>query len=483
VRTLLVHAAQLLTLAGPDRARRGAEMEDLGLIRDGAVLIENGRILAAGPTDAVARDALAKRSVARTHATKGPRDARVAQGPDGIRNDLRPAAGSTDAAPPGSDALEELDCRGQLLTPGLVDSHTHLVFPAPRLDDFDRRLRGATYEEIARSGGGILQTARQFAAAADADLLATAVAHLRAAQSFGATLVEIKSGYGLSPAAELRLLRLAAAAGRAAGVETVLTLLAAHVVPPEFAGKRAEFLRLINEVLLPAALSPAETAARGGQPIAFADVFCDRGAFTVSEADTVLRAARARGLGLKIHAEQLAATGAVRLAAEFGAASADHLEQTTALDHQALARSGAVATLLPGCDLFLATPYPPARALIAAGAAVALATDFNPGTSPLLSLPLAMSLACTQMLLTPAEAWTAVTINAAAALGRAADTGSLRPGKRADLALFAADDYRAIPYSLGRNLCRAVFSAGRFIPAPAAQGAAPAPSPTTASLP
>lgn len=476
MRTLLVHAAQLLTLEGPDRARRGAEMEDLGLIRDGAVLIENGRILAAGPTDAVARQARATKSSRAAHVAAG------AQPPDAGVEARLGGLGTASTALPGGDTLEEFDCRGQLLTPGLVDSHTHLVFPAPRLDDFDRRLRGATYEDIARSGGGILQTTRQFAAAADADLLASAVAHLRAAQSFGATLVEIKSGYGLSPAAELRLLRLAAAAGRAAGVETVLTLLAAHVVPPEFAARRAEFLRLINEVLLPAALSPAETAARSGQPIAFADVFCDRGAFTVSEADAVLRAAQARGLGLKIHAEQLAASGAARLAAKLGAASADHLEQTTALDHQALARSGTVATLLPGCDLFLATPYPPARALIAAGAAVAVATDFNPGTSPLLSLPLAMALACTQMRLTPAEAWTAVTINAAAALGRAADTGSLLPGKRADLALFAADDYRAIPYSLGFNLCRAVFSAGRHISISPAPAPGPGPSSATASL-
>ncbi|MGH9535885.1 MAG: imidazolonepropionase [Terriglobales bacterium] len=424
MRTLLAQAAQLLTLAGPDRARRGAEMEDLGLVRDGAVLIENGRILAAGPTDAVARRLRA----------------------------LAPAAG---------EAVEELDCSGQLLTPGLIDSHTHLVFPAPRLEDFERRVRGASYEEIARAGGGIASSARALQAATDADLLALAVAHLRAAQLFGATLVEIKSGYGLSPQAELRLLRLAAQAGRAAGVEVVLTLLGAHAVPEAFAGRRAEFLGALNDELLPAALSPAETAARGGQPVAFADVFCDRGAFTLAEARQVLQAARQRGLGLKMHAEQLTSTGATRLATELGAASADHLDQTTPQDHQALARSATVATLLPGCNLFLATPYAPARALIAAGAAVAVASDFNPGTSPMLSLPLAMSLACTQMRMTPAEVWTAATINAAAALGRAAETGSLQPGKRADLALFAVDDYRAVPYYCGLNLCRAVFQGGR----------------------
>lgn len=427
MRSFFLHAAQLLTLQGPDRARRGAEMEALGLMRDGAVLIENGRILAAGPTEAVARE---------------------------IR--LLPPL------PPGED-LQEFDCRGQLVTPGLVDSHTHLVFPAPRLEDFERRIRGGTYEEMARSGGGILRTVREFAAASDADLLAPAVAHLRAAQALGTTTVEIKSGYGLRPEAELRLLRLATAAGQAAGINTVLTLLAAHALPPEFAGRRGDFIAQAVGDLLPAAITPEEAARRGGAPVAFCDVFCDRGAFTVDEARTILQAARSRGLGLKIHAEQLAATGAARLACELGAISADHLEQTGPADHAALARSGTVATLLPGCNLFLGTPYAPARALMAAGAAVALASDFNPGTSPMLSLPLAMSLACTQMRMTPAEAWTAVTINAAAALGRAGEIGSLAPGQHADLAIFSVDDYRAVPYYLGLNLCRAVVQSGRYL--------------------
>lgn len=420
-------------MRGPDRARRGGEMEDLGLVPDGAVLVEDGRILAAGPTDAVARE---------------------------LKRLPAPTGGH----------LEERDCRGQVVTPGLVDSHTHLVFPAPRLEDFERRLRGASYEEIAAAGGGIVRTMRQLDAAADEDLVAAATAHIRAAQSWGTTTIEIKSGYGLGPEAELRLLRLAAEAGRAAGARVVLTLLAAHALPPEFRDRRQEFIAIVTGALLPAAVAPAETTRRGGQPTANCDVYCDRGAFTVAEAETVLRAAQKLGLGLKVHAEQLAATGAARLACALGALSADHLEQTTAADHQALGHAPTVATLLPGCDLFLGTAYAPARELIAAGAAVALASDFNPGTSPMLSLPLAMSLACTQMRMTPAEAWTAVTINGAAALALAGETGSLLPGKRADLALFTADDYRAIPYYLGQNLCREVMQAGEWI-APGSPGA------------
>lgn len=420
---LLTHAAQLLTMAGPDRGRRGAEMSELGLLRDGAVLIEGDRILAVGATDAVARQAAR----------------------------LQP--------------LEELDCRGRLVTPGLIDAHTHLVFPAPRLDDFERRVRGESYAAIAAAGGGIACTVRAVHATDDAALLAATEAHLRALRRWGVTTVEIKSGYGLSTAQELRLLNVAARAAAQTGTEVALTFLGAHAVPAEFAGRRGEYVALVAGEML-AAASAAEWPAADGQTarVEFADVYCDHGAFTVAEAETIFRAAAARGLKLKIHAEQLAWTGATQLATRWGAVSADHLEHTTAADHRALAHSATVATLLPGCALFLGTAYPPALALIEAGACVALASDFNPGSSPVSSLPLIMSLACTQMRMTPAEAWTAATINAAAALDRTGQVGALAPGKRANVAIFAEGDFRAVPYHLGVNLCQGVVQNGRYLP-------------------
>src|SRR5579884_4316238 len=397
---LLTHAAQLLTLAGPDRARRGAEAAEIGLVRDGAVLIAGGKIVAAGAHDAVARQAKTLREV------------------------------------------EEIDCRGKLVAPGLVDSHTHLVFPAPRLDDFERRLRGESYAALAAAGGGIAATVRALRACDDAGLAAAARAHLLELRAFGVTTAEVKSGYGLSRRDEPRSLAAVAAAGDT-GVETVLTYLGAHAVPPEFAGRRADYVALAAGPMLDDAVSAAG--------VEFADVFCDQGAFSPAEAEAVLRAAQARGLKLKLHAEQLAWTGATQLAVRLGAVPADHA---------ALAAAPTVATLLPGCALFLGTPFPPARALIAAGAAVALASDFNPGTCPISNLPLIMGVACTQTKMSPAEVWTAVTIPAAAALARADSRGSLASGKRADVSIFGTDDYRAVPYFMGANLCEQVIAAG-----------------------
>ncbi len=408
---LLTHAAQLLTLAGPNRGRRGAEMSELGLVRDGAVLIEGQRIVAAGPHDAVARQAKHLREV------------------------------------------EEIDCHGKLVTPGLVDSHTHLVFAAPRLEDFERRLRGESYAEIAAAGGGIAASVQALCRCDDARLVIAATQHLQAMARWGVTTAEVKSGYGLTTRDECRSLAAARRAGEAAGVATALTFLGAHAVPPEFAYRRAEYVALVAGEMM-------EAACRL-EGVEFADVYCDRCAFTPAEAEAVLRAAQGRGLKLKVHAEQLAWTGATQLAVRLGAVSAEHLEHTTPADHAALARADTVATLLPGCALFLGTAPAPARAMIAAGACVALASDFNPGTSPIASLPLVMGLACTQMRMTPAEVWTAATINGAAALAHAGETGSLAPGKRADAAIFAADDYRAIPYFLGANLCETVVTAGR----------------------
>jgi imidazolonepropionase len=386
-------------------------MAELGLISDGAVLVAEGKIVAAGTRADVLR-----------------------------------------AAESGHDAIVEHDCGGRLVTPGLVDSHTHMVFTAPRLDDYERRLAGKTYAEIAAAGGGIQTSLTGVRAASDAELTAAIQSRLNAARRLGSTTVEVKSGYGLSPEAERKSLRAAAAAARATGIDAPLTYLGAHIVPPGVA--RAAY---VAEVC-------TELAKGLGADVApeFADVFCDTAGFTLAESRRILEAARARGLKLKLHAEQFAHSGGCALGVELGAVSVDHLDAVDARDVQLLAASETVATLIPGANMFLGQPYPDARRLIAAGVAVALATDFNPGTCPIQSLPLVMSLACSGMRMSPAEAWTAVTINGAAALDRAAVCGSLMPGKRADLVIFDADDYRAVPYYAGSNLCRAVVHHGEY---------------------
>ncbi|MGH9488075.1 MAG: imidazolonepropionase [Terriglobales bacterium] len=413
---LLTHAAQLLTLAGPDRARRGTEMLELGLVRDGALLLSQGRVLRAGPTEEVARH-----------------------------------------LPAGLDLIEEHDCRGLLLTPGLCDSHTHLLFAAPRLDDYERRLAGASYAEIAAAGGGIRSSLAAVRAAGVADLTAQAGHWMRRARAHGSTTIEVKSGYGLTLEAEANSLRAAAAAAAACGLDAPRTFLGAHIVPPEFARDRAAYLHLLIETILPAVIALGPAAPE------FADAFCDPAGFDLAETRAVLMAARSRHLALKLHAEQFARLGGIALGIELGAVSVDHCDAANEEDARLLARSATVATLIPGANWFLGQPFPPARALLAAGAAVALATDFNPGTCPILSLPLVMAIACNQMRLTAPEAWTAATINGAAAVARAAVCGSLTPGKRADVAVFAVDDFRAVPYFAGQNLCRAVVQKGEWI--------------------
>lgn len=410
---LLTHAAQLLTLAGPDRARRGPEMKDLGLVRDGAVLLDNGRVVAAGPTDAVA-----------------------AQAPRGV-------------------AVQ--DCTGMLVTPGLCDSHTHLLFAAPRLADYERRLAGASYQEIAAAGGGIRSSLEGVRAASEGVLTRQASIWIAQARAAGTTSIEVKSGYGLTVEAECKSLRAAHAAAAAVGGDVARTFLGAHVVPPEFVNDRARYVGLVSSVMLDAVCGLGDAAPE------FADAFCDPSAFTLEESRQVLEAARRRGLRLKLHAEQFAPMGGIGLGIELGAVSVDHCDAARPSDAALLGRAETVATVIPGANFFLGQAYAPARMLIDAGAAVALATDFNPGTCPILSLPLVMSIACSGLGLTPAEAWTAVTINGAAAMARASLCGSLVPGKRADVAVFAADDYRAIPYYAGQNLCRAVVQNGVWI--------------------
>jgi imidazolonepropionase len=341
--------------------------------------------------------------------------------------------------PVAADALR-IDAEGRVLAPGLIDPHTHPVFAGERSFEFALRMAGKSYDEIAALGGGILATVRATRAAPAETLLRGARERLRRMVAYGVTTCEGKSGYALDLEGEKRILRMLRELG------CVPTLLA-HVVPPDHS--RSDYLRMFIEELIPAGLAD------------FCDVFCDRGAFSLPETRRILEAARAAGLGLRVHAEQITHTGAAELAAELGAASADHLELVSPAGIEALAEAGTVAVLLPGAALTLRAPWPPARRMIDAGVTVALGTDCNPGTSMTESLPLMMTLGCTQMRMTVEEAWRAVTVNAARSLRRD-DIGRLCPGCRADIAIFDFGDWRALPYHFGPPLAWLVLKDGRI---------------------
>jgi imidazolonepropionase len=358
----------------------------------------------------------------------------------------------------GGAVAEEV--RG-VLFPGLVDCHTHAVFGDPRLADHERRALGETYETIAALGGGILESVRDVRARPEAELVALTRSRIRALMAHGSTTIEVKSGYGLDPASELKQLRVIRAVAQSERVTLVPTFLGAHAVPPEFRDRRAEYVRLLCDELIP-------TVAR--QQLAQAcDVFCEPGAFDPAEARAILDAARRAGLALKLHADEFAGTGGAELAVELGALSADHLTAVSEAGVRALGRGTTVAVLLPATMVFLGHErQAPARRLIDAGAAVALATDFNPGTSPTVSLPLVMALGVSQLGLTHAEVVTAVTVNAAAALGLAGDRGQIVPGLRADLVSFEVSDWREVAYWMGTNLVTAVWTGGFACPLPTA---------------
>ena len=374
------------------------EGEGLGILEDGAVAAKDGRIAWVGSRAALPG----------------------------------PAAGTT-------------DCAGAWILPGLIDCHTHLVFGGDRAAEFERRLAGASYEEIARAGGGILSTVRATRAADEEALLAAATPRLAALMAEGVTTVEIKSGYGLEEATELRQLRVARRLGQAHPVSVVTTLLAAHAVPPDYAGRRADYARHVAGAIVPA-------AAREGLADAV-DAFCERIAFTVEETGWVFDAARAAGLPVKLHADQLCDFGGAALAARYRALSADHLEYASDAGLAAMAAAGSVAVLLPGATYFIREERrPDIAAMRAAGLRMALATDMNPGSSPALSLLLMLNLGCTLFRLTVAEALRGVTVNAAAALGLA-DRGRLAPGLRCDLALYRIARPAGLCYWMGGNPC------------------------------
>jgi imidazolonepropionase len=344
------------------------------------------------------------------------------------------------------DELEELDGRGLCALPGLVDCHTHACFAGDRVDEFARRAAGASYEELHAAGGGILATVRATREAGEPALRQAVLRHRSWMLRAGTAVFEAKSGYGLDRETELASLRAIREAGG------IPTWLGAHAVPPEFGDAEAYLDFALSEVL-PAAAEVAQAA----------DVFVERGAFGVAQARRYLEACREHGLALRLHGDQFTELGAVPLAVELGARSVDHLEATGPEGVRALATSGVVGVLLPASALVLGRPMPPARALVDAGAAIALATDFNPGSSFCESLPLVCSLAATQLKLTPAEALAACTVNAAHVLGRADSVGRLAPGYEAHCTLLDAPDWRHLAYHLGGDLVAAVLVGGEVI--------------------
>ena len=409
---LITGCSQLLTLRG-SVPRRGQALKDLGIIRDGALLVHDDRIAAIGTRRRL----------------EGSRTSRRA---------------------------EKLDLGGRVVLPGFVDSHTHLIFPGSRAAEYEQRICGATYEEIAKRGGGIRSSVRGLRRTPAKELKLRATAALEQFASYGTTTVEAKSGYGLDWKSEVKILNILYELHQEQPIDIAATFLGAHVVPPEFEGRADAYVDLLATKWVP-------NVAMAGLA-EFCDVFCDRGAFTVPQARKILSAGRACGLVPRVHAEQLAHTGAARLAIEMQAASADHLEKVDDADIRALALSNVVCTLLPGCCFHLGiAPYPPARKLIEAGAIVGIATDFNPGTSPTLSMPMILSLACTQVRMTPAEAISAATINPAYSLRQHDRVGSLEVGKYADLAAFDVADYREIPYYFGVNFCSLTMKRGTVI--------------------
>jgi imidazolonepropionase len=372
----------------------------------------------------------------------------------GWKDGLVAFAGPASALPAAPSRLSTRveSAHGALVTPGLVDCHTHLVFGGDRAREFEQRLHGASYEDIARAGGGIVSSVRATRAADEDDLFEASLPRARALLADGVTTVEIKSGYGLDLGSELRMLRVARRLGAALGMGVRTTLLAAHTLPPEYAGRADGYIDLVCDTILPA-------AAREGLADAV-DAFCERIAFSPAQTRRVFDRARALGLRVKLHADQLSDLGGAALAAEYGALSADHLEHTGEAGITAMAAAGSVAVLLPGAFYALReTQRPPVDALRAAGVPIAIATDLNPGTSPLLSLRLAMNMACILFRLTPAESLRGATVNAARALGLG-DRGRLERGLRADFVVWDAREPAELCYWIGGALARRVFVGG-----------------------
>jgi imidazolonepropionase len=413
---LLANIGQLLTLRGDTSPRRGPALKELTLIEDAAVLCGGGKIIAVGRQRDLLRDPWIKKN----------------------RKNRR--------------KLHELDCQGGVVLPGLVDCHTHPAFAAPRLVDFEKRISGASYEEIAAAGGGIRSSVAAVRGASRKALAADVLSGFQALMEHGTATVEAKSGYGLSTEAEIKSLEAIRDAALRWPGTVQPTLLAAHVVPPEFAARPQQYVDKVCDEIIP--LVARRKLAQ------YVDVFCEHGAFTVEQSERILAAARRHGLNTRAHVGQFTPSRLGGLLAH-NPASLDHMDCVPAEDIPALAGGDTVAVLLPGANYFLGhKEFPDARRLIESGVPVALATDYNPGTSPTPSLPFIMSLACTHMKMSPEEAISAVTINAACAMRLQDRKGSIEPGKDADLAIFGVKDYREIAYWFAWNRCVEMVVAG-----------------------
>ena len=405
----LLHASQLVTLAGPKGPRVGKELSELGIIRDGGVLIRDGKIETVGPSDEIEKK---------------------------------------------SEGAEVVDLGGRVALPGFVDAHTHLVFAGNRLDDFERRGRGETYEEIAKAGGGIWSTVEKTRAASEDELFTAAEKRIDWFLKCGTTTVEAKSGYGLTLEDELKILGVIHRLNEETPLEVVPTFLGAHAVPRDASAEKYVDL-VINEML------PRVAKEKLAE---FCDVFCERGYFDIEQTRKILTAAKMLRLKLRGHVDQLSNSGGAKLMAELGATTADHLEKTDDQGIAALKSANVQPVLLPGSVYALgSTSYPRAREMIDAGLAVVLATDFNPGSSPTPSMPIVLSLACTQMKMSPAEAISAATVNAAYSLNRGDKIGSLESGKLANVAVFDCEDYREPAYWFGFSQTHAVYVRGESV--------------------
>jgi imidazolonepropionase len=415
---LIRNARQLITLKSTQTGpRTDTHMEDLGIIEDGAVTISESRIVAVGQTKKVLKQ---------------------------IQTD---------------DKTKVVDAKNKVVLPGFVDCHTHPVFAATREEEFDMRVRGKSYQEIAAAGGGIKSSVKTLRSKSKQELIEFALPYLDRLLSYGTTTVEAKSGYGLSLEDEIKMLEVIGELNRLHPIDLIPTFLGAHEVPPEYKDKKIEYIDLIINQMIP------EVAKR--KLAVFCDIFCEKGVFDIEESRKILTAAKEHGFKLKLHADQLSTLGGSKLAAELEAVSADHLEFIDDEGIQMMKDAGVIGVLLPGASFGLGMKeYPPAQKMIDQGLPVALATDFNPGSSFTESMPMIMSLSCLMMKMTPAETVTASTINSAYAVDKANEVGSIEEGKKADLVIWNVQNYKEIPYHYGVNLVDQVIKNGKAIKIP-----------------
>ncbi len=416
---MILHARQLITCAS-DGPRRGEAMADVGLIEDGAVAMSDGNIVDVGPSAELQTRYSARKTI---------------------------------------------DAAGKVVTPGFVDAHTHVAYAGDRVAEFEMRIKGATYMEIMAAGGGIVSTMRAVRAASVAQLVAETRKRLDEMLMLGTTTVEVKTGYGLSVEAEMKLLRVIEQLHDSHLMTLIPTFLGAHAVPPEFRGRTDAYVELVVEEMIPAAAAWYERSSFARQRIPFfCDVFCEAGVFDVAQSRRVLEAGLAHGMIPKLHADEFENLGGVTLAVELGAASVDHLDVTLPDEVARLAASNTVGVVIPAVNFNLGScHFADARGLIDAGAALALATDINPGSAPTPSMPMVMAIAARYQKLLPAEALNASAINAAYAIGLGDRIGSLQAGKQADMLILDASDYRHLAYEFGKNFVETVIKAGRIV--------------------